>query len=218
MNYLRYSSDEMYSSTELIRKSKAIFDKLNKKKIEKAIILRDGKPGFMLLDFATYEKIMREFVKLKNKSEKNSSESYLSLDDIEVSTQENSEKLLTPILDEIPKINETINEEMPADDVDELTSDLAKLTSLSITSEEDEVNSLDDRDTHLDEITQIDQMSSSEIDDEELEKALAEIEKINIPDAIPENEKIEFDDEMEINLESIEEEKIAQPLKEFWDK
>jgi len=218
MNYLRYSSDEMYSSTELIRKSKAIFDKLNKKKIEKAIILRDGKPGFMLLDFATYEKIMREFVKLKNKSEKNSSESYLSLDDIEVSTQENSEKLLTPILDEIPKINETINEEMLADDVDELTSDLAELTSLSITSEEDEVNSLDDRDTHLDEITQIDQMSSSEIDDEELEKALAEIEKINIPDAIPENEKIEFDDEMEINLESIEEEKIAQPLKEFWDK
>ncbi len=57
MNYLRYSSDEMFSSTELIRKSKKIFDKLNKKEIEKAIILRDGKPGFMLLDFQTYEKI-----------------------------------------------------------------------------------------------------------------------------------------------------------------
>ena len=60
MNYLRYSSDEMFSSTELIRKSKMIFDKLNKEEIEKAIILRDGKPGFMLLDFATYEKIMKD--------------------------------------------------------------------------------------------------------------------------------------------------------------
>lgn len=214
MNYLRYSSDEMYSSTELIRKSKAIFDKLNKRKIEKAIILRDGKPGFMLLDFATYEKIMREFVKLKTKSEKNSSETYLSLDDIEVSTQENSEKLLTPILDEIPNINE----EMIEDDVEQFTSELDELSSLSITSEENEVNVLEDSDTQLEDITQIDQMSSSEIDDEELQKALAEIEKINIPDTIPENEKIEFDDEMEINLESIEEEKKTQPLKEFWDK
>jgi len=214
MNYLRYSSDEMYSSTELIRKSKAIFDKLNKRKIEKAIILRDGKPGFMLLDFATYEKIMREFVKLKTKSEKNSSETYLSLDDIEISTQENSEKLLTPILDEIPNINE----EMIEDDVEQFTSELDELSSLSITSEENEVNVLEDSDTQLEDITQIDQMSSSEIDDEELQKALAEIEKINIPDTIPENEKIEFDDEMEINLESIEEEKKTQPLKEFWDK
>ena len=87
MNYLRYSSDEMFSSTELIRKSKSIFDKLNKKQIEKAIILRDGKPGFMLLDFATYEKIMREFEKLSAKAVKTAKkedELYLSLDDIEI--------------------------------------------------------------------------------------------------------------------------------------
>ena len=66
MNYLQYTSKEMYSSTELIRKSKSIFDKLNKKEIEKAIILRDGKPSFMLLDFETYEEIMIEYTKLKN--------------------------------------------------------------------------------------------------------------------------------------------------------
>ena len=65
MDPLHYTSEEMYSSTELIRKSKKIFDKLNKKEIEKAIILRDGKPGFMLLEFSEYEKIMKEYLALK---------------------------------------------------------------------------------------------------------------------------------------------------------
>lgn len=70
MNYLQYTSKEMYSSTELIRKSKMIFEKLNKQEIEKAIILRDGKPSFMLLDFATYEEIMTEYMALKNEFNK----------------------------------------------------------------------------------------------------------------------------------------------------
>ncbi|MCK9161687.1 MAG: hypothetical protein RBQ81_05110 [Arcobacteraceae bacterium] len=61
MDYLLYSSKEMFSSTELIRKSKMIFDKLANHEINKAIILRDGKPSFIMLDFDTYEKIMREF-------------------------------------------------------------------------------------------------------------------------------------------------------------
>ena len=67
MNPLQYTSEEMFSSTELIRKSKLVFDKLHKKEIEKAIILRDGKPSFMLLDFAEYEKIMTEYISLKEK-------------------------------------------------------------------------------------------------------------------------------------------------------
>jgi hypothetical protein len=72
MNLLNYTSKEMFSSTELIRKSKTIFDKVNKKEIEKAIILRDGKPSFMLLDFDTYEKLMGEYISLKeNKVLKN---------------------------------------------------------------------------------------------------------------------------------------------------
>ncbi len=70
MNPLQYTSKEMFSSTELIRKSKMIFDKLNICEIEKAIILRDGKPSFMLLDFETYEKIMKEYVELKSKQNK----------------------------------------------------------------------------------------------------------------------------------------------------
>ena len=73
MNPLQYTSEEMYSSTELIRKSKILFDKLHNKDIEKAIILRDGKPSFMLLDFSVYEKIMNEYLSLKELIDKQDS-------------------------------------------------------------------------------------------------------------------------------------------------
>ena len=66
MSYLLYASNEMYSSTHLIRKSKEIFDKLISNDIEKAVILRDGKPNFMLLEFSKYEKIMTEYMMLKD--------------------------------------------------------------------------------------------------------------------------------------------------------
>lgn len=65
MNPLQYTSNEMVSSTELIRKSKKVFDSLQKGEIEKAIILRDGKPSFMLMDFSAYEEIMSEYLSLK---------------------------------------------------------------------------------------------------------------------------------------------------------
>ncbi|QKF65701.1 hypothetical protein AVENP_0119 [Arcobacter venerupis] len=70
MGLLQYTSNEMFSSTELVRKSKNIFDKLNKEEIEKAIILRDGKPGIILLDFNYYEKIMTEYLTLKQQTNK----------------------------------------------------------------------------------------------------------------------------------------------------
>ena len=65
MGLLQYTSNEMFSSTELVRKSKNIFNKLNKNEIEKAIVLRDGKPGIILLDFNYYEQIMAEYLSLK---------------------------------------------------------------------------------------------------------------------------------------------------------
>jgi len=68
MNHLLYASDEMFSSTQLVRKSKDIFDKLTSNKINKAVILRDGKPNFMLLDFHKYEELMKEYQELKLKS------------------------------------------------------------------------------------------------------------------------------------------------------
>jgi hypothetical protein len=45
MSLLQYSSKEMFSATDLVRKNKSIFDKLNSKEIQKAVILRDGKPS-----------------------------------------------------------------------------------------------------------------------------------------------------------------------------
>jgi len=207
MNYLRYSSDEMFSSTELIRKSKNIFDKLNKKQIEKAIILRDGKPGFMLLDFATYEKIMREFEKLSSKASKKSDDSYLSLDDIEIETEE------TPIEEtniiEVETAPIVVEKEIE-------TKSIIDTNAIEITQEEDK---------QLSEITEIEDMSSDEINDEELLQALAEIEKINIPSVEDLNtQSKDTSEDLEIDLENLEsvdeleEKKSSQPLKEFWDK
>ena len=65
MSLLQYTSDEMFSATDLVRKNKSIFDKLQKKEIEKAIILRDGKPSIMMLDFSEYEKLMKDYLSLK---------------------------------------------------------------------------------------------------------------------------------------------------------
>ena len=70
MGLLQYTSNEMFSSTELVRKSKNIFDKLNKNEIEKAIVLRDGKPAVILLDFAYYEEIMKDYLLLKEQKDK----------------------------------------------------------------------------------------------------------------------------------------------------
>ncbi len=65
MSLLQYTSDEMFSATDLVRKNKSIFDKLQKKEIEKAIILRYGKTSIMMLDFSEYEKLMKDYLNLK---------------------------------------------------------------------------------------------------------------------------------------------------------
>ncbi|MBU3014305.1 hypothetical protein KO488_06010 [Poseidonibacter lekithochrous] len=67
MDLLQYRSNEMFSSTELIRKSKMVFDKISKKEIDKAVILRDGKPSFMLMDFQKYEELISDYLELKEK-------------------------------------------------------------------------------------------------------------------------------------------------------
>ena len=42
----------------------------NKNEIEKAIVLRDGKPAVILLDFAYYEEIMKDYLLLKEQKDK----------------------------------------------------------------------------------------------------------------------------------------------------
>jgi hypothetical protein len=105
----------MFSSTELVRKSKNIFDKLNKNEIEKAIILRDGKPGIILLDFNQYENIMNDYLKLKDKS----LNQYVKKDNIE-STKQNDEQINSDeyqhALEEIDKLEFSFDSNSPKED------------------------------------------------------------------------------------------------------
>ena len=117
MALLQYTSNEMFSSTELIRKSKNIFDKLNRNEIEKAIVLRDGKPGIILLDFNYYEQIMNEYLLLKNQIPTNKQE---------IKKEIKSEKI-EPIKN-IEPIKEDVGHSFPDDENNEFSfdSDLTK--------------------------------------------------------------------------------------------
>ena len=133
MNHLQYTSKEMYSSTDLIRKSKSIFDKLNNKEIEKAVILRDGKPSFMLLDFETYENIMIEYVKLKEASNSKSTKKLPIQENTheqnsDKSKEENSiEAKIEPI-----EASNSSNEELNEAEVQKALEEIEKLNFNSI--------------------------------------------------------------------------------------
>ncbi|MGB0989342.1 hypothetical protein CRV02_07650 [Arcobacter sp. CECT 8989] len=153
MNLLQYRSDEMVSSTELIRKSKNIFNKLQKKEIEKAVILRDGKPQFMLLDFDTYEELMSEYLSLKQ-----------LLENGETKVKKKKAKKVE-VEEEFIEITETYKDE--------------------------------------------------EIKKDELEEALAQIEKLGLEEKSSEAEEKKDDLDIEIDIKEINKEK--QPLKDFWE-
>lgn len=192
MDYLRYASNEMFSSTQLIRQSKQIFDKLNAKDIEKAVILRDGKPNFMLLDFETYENIMSEYMMLK--------------ENIETQAQTN---IQTTVQTNIDKVSEIV---------------------------EDEEGTVSEHEIVIDDITpaQKDVIKSKE--EEDLKKALEQLEALNLDDSLKEEakEKIlkstpaieeestqkEVDMPLSIDLNEIEQEenpKLKGEIKEFWN-
>lgn len=153
MDLLQYRSDEMVSSTELIRKSKNIFNKLQKKEIEKAVILRDGKPQFMLLDFDTYEELMSEYLSLKQ-----------LLENGETKVKKKKAKKVE-VEEEFIEITETYKDE--------------------------------------------------EIKKDELEEALAQIEKLGLEEKSSEAEEKKDDLDIEIDIKEINKEK--QPLKDFWE-
>ena len=121
MNLLQYKSDEMVSSTELIRKSKNIFNKLQKKEIEKAVILRDGKPQFMLLDFDTYEELMGEYLNLKKNFDKG-----------EVKNKKIKESIV---------VEKSYDDEIKKDDLEEA---LAQIEKLGFDEKQDDVTKEED--------------------------------------------------------------------------
>ncbi|AXH11096.1 hypothetical protein [Halarcobacter bivalviorum] len=126
MNLLQYKSEEMVSSTELIRKSKNIFNKLQKKQIEKAVILRDGKPQFMLLDFETYEELMTEYLALKQEN-------------LNVTPQKKKEKALEKIVTSTFIEEEYLDEEIKEDDLEKALAQIEEL-DLDNSNKNEEIN------------------------------------------------------------------------------
>ena len=126
MNFLQYKSDEMYSSTQLIRKSKMIFDKLSKDQIDKAVILRDGKPSFLLMDFEKYEKIMLEYMHLKQNAKATKKDSLQ-----EVKDESSPTKTTQSIENEVIKPIET-QENLSQEEQAQLNKALQELEKLNM--------------------------------------------------------------------------------------
>lgn len=85
----------MFSATQLIRKSKKIFDDIENRKIEKGVILRDGKPSFIMLEFRQYEKLMKRLIELEEEENKSINiKENLAIDDLNIDNLEiiNDEK------------------------------------------------------------------------------------------------------------------------------
>ena len=119
MSLLQYSSKEMFSATDLVRKNKSIFDKLNSKEIQKAVILRDGKPSAILLDFNEYERIIGEFLSLKNISKDN--QDFIQNKKVENKTKiEISDDEYKAALLEIEKIGKNISDDKKIDKAEAL--------------------------------------------------------------------------------------------------
>lgn len=108
MSLLQYSSKEMFSATDLVRKNKFIFDKLNNKEIEKAVILRDGKPAAILLDFNEYEKIIEEYIKIKYSSKSNTNINSSAKKDIDSNPQISDEDYKNALI-EIENLGKNID-------------------------------------------------------------------------------------------------------------
>ncbi len=116
MGLLQYTSNEMFSSTELVRKSKNIFDKLSKKDIEKAIVLRDGKPAAILLDFAYYEEVMKDYLLLKEQNQKPNESIKKEMQKLEIKEsikEESIEKSFPKIKDEDFSFNSDLSTNKP---------------------------------------------------------------------------------------------------------
>lgn len=219
MGLLLYKSDEMYSSTELIRKSKMIFDKVLDKKIDKAIILRDGKPSFLLMEFKKYEKIMAEYEELK---------SYVdSQKGINPSTIVKKVKPVKIPKEEIVKpqerqqeVSQTIEKEaIKINPIQNITpEDKTKIEKLS--KKEPEI-------TEAQEISEALQSIQGMNFDDDMKKEAEEKIKIRIIQAREERAKVLTDEKQ--NKEDLKEELILQnqlkveklkkdrELREFWD-
>ncbi len=207
MGLLLYKSNEMFSSTELIRKSKTIFNKIIDNEIEKAVIMRDGKPGFLLMDFEKYEAIMAEFEELKD-----SLEDKIVVKKVITKKDVKSSHVVPPR----PKQQDELIEISVEPDIETIEKQIIEEVILN------------DEPTEEEEIQQaLESIKSMNFDDNM--KALAEEkikakilrareERVRLKTQVEEanQEDIQEELEMQVHLEE-ENQKKAQELKEFWD-
>jgi hypothetical protein len=118
---IQYKSNEMIPSTQLIRKSKQVFDSIQNDEIEKAVILRDGKPSFLLMDFEKYEELVNFFLSKNLSIDKE----LAMLEDIELEELEKEEKQISKI-----EINEDIDKEINKENELKKSALLEKLDSI----------------------------------------------------------------------------------------
>ncbi len=161
MDYLLYSSKEMFSSTDLIRKSKMIFDKVGNGEINKAIILRDGKPSFIMLDFDMYEEMMKEYISLKKGEPINSQKRVPEEQKVQIESPKKE------VVCQVPKVVtkvEVENISVQEDEEAELLKTLKALDDMDFEEEEKEIKSLDEFDDE-----EVEDYEDEDIDDVEIE-------------------------------------------------
>ena len=188
MSHLLYSSNEMYSSTELIRKSKTIFDKIINEEIDKAIILRDGKPSFMLLDFDKYEKIMAEYDELKASPKR-------------VKKQKKNKP---------KKVIEDVQEVHCEEEIKDIPT--KKISSAKVTPPSPTFEIEEEPTTEVQEVEEIE----NDITDTITEEMHIDSQKDEIKEGMEVLEGFDFDDEFKKEVERKVREKKKQELKEFW--
>jgi len=218
MGLLLYKSNEMFSATELIRKSKTIFDKVLNKEIEKAIILRDGKPSFLLMEFEKYEKIMAEFEELKEFVATQKEKQPKKIKVKEKKKNKEVEKVEEKIISRTPSIEKTEPEQL----IENINQ--SQKEPMVESEPEKEIEELSEEEEINNAFQSIENMNF----DDEMKKEAQDKIRTKILQARRERAELLASQEQEMQKEEeqeqqlrlqIEEEKVKKEreLKEFWD-
>jgi len=218
MGLLLYKSNEMFSATELIRKSKMIFDKIIDKRIDKAIILRDGKPKFLLMDFEKYENIMAEFEILKQQIKINNNPKNKKLKKKKKVNKEELKVVSKVVLEDVKKDEFISEQKEPKEEVSQQNNQMkpiAENKSIDQFTEEEELNNAF---STLEGMNFNEEMKKEAQDKIRLKVLQARKERATLLAA--QEQELQQEDEEELQIKQhIEEEKLQKEreLKEFWD-
>ncbi len=227
MGLLLYKSNEMFSSTELIRKSKTIFNKIIDNEIDKAIIMRDGKPGFLLMDFKKYEEIMGEFEELKAQLSDKNNKKVLEVktpkkEDILVENIPKKEKVKiqpSQVVPPRPTKEEIIIESKEEDNI--IVEDTIKVEQKSKEHIEEEISEEEEISKAMESIQSMNfDDTMKKVAEQKIKAKILEARRIRAKQKEQEDidNRVDLKEELEIQVHIKEENmKKERELKEFWD-